>query len=87
MAVLPMTQNAAVSYVGLMTTRRCSRDLEAESFPDDTAIRGRARDILNEMMDSTQLVRNSFLPTAFQWLKFIETWSRSESLTTRRPVR
>jgi hypothetical protein len=70
-----------------MTTKRSGGILEADSFPDDTALRGQARDILNEMMDSTELVRNSFFPTAFQWLKFIETWSRSESLTTRRPLR
>ena len=43
--------------------------------PEDLAIWNRARAIVNDEIEATEIVRNSFFPTACRWLTFIETWA------------
>ncbi len=52
----------------------------------DLAIRNRARAVVDEVIDSPQIVRNSFFPTAYQWLTFIETWAGGSIASQTRPT-
>jgi hypothetical protein len=50
---------------------------------EDRAIWNRARRIVNEEIDASQLVRNSVYPTAYRWLSFVETWADGRAAVSR----